>query len=121
MSWQFWKKADAEGAAEKGGKLPKPKDINGIVGRKLVVDFSKDPDWVWSLKSVERPKTNEKSAFDVRVFNGNQALSKRVPIKDYNSLDDHPELILFEGWYDKRTAKVDLKEMGAARKRPEAA
>ena len=111
MSWNFWKKRKAiqEPAAAKEDKLPKPKDIPEPVGRYLVVDLRKDPDWVWNLKSVVR-RQQQKYRYDVRVFDEVQAAAKRVRIRDYTSLDEHPELILFEGWYDKKSMAAHVEE-----------
>jgi len=33
-----------------------------------------------------------------------------VTVKDYTSLDAHPELILYEGWFDKKFMKVQVEE-----------
>jgi hypothetical protein len=33
-----------------------------------------------------------------------------VTVKDYTSLDGHPELILYEGWFDKKSMKVQIEE-----------
>ncbi|MFH1169496.1 MAG: hypothetical protein V1691_02255, partial [Chloroflexota bacterium] len=68
----FWKKkatsetpaAASPGAAqapaaqqtEKAEKLPGPKEIPEMVGRYVVVNLKKEPDWVWSLRSVQRPR-----------------------------------------------------------------
>lgn len=48
-----------------------------------------------------RPKEGYKGTFDVRVFDGIQAISQKITIKDYNSLTEHPELILYEDWFNK--------------------
>ncbi len=37
-----------------------------------------------------------------RVFDGNQAASKKITVKDYHSLTENPELILYDGWYNTR-------------------
>jgi len=39
-----------------------------------------------------------------RVFSAAQAVSKKVVAKDYNSFPEHPELILYEGWFNKMGA-----------------
>jgi hypothetical protein len=110
MSWNFWKKksATAEPSQTKQEKLPKPKDIPEPVGRYLVVDLGKDPDWVWQLRSVVRAQ-EEKSRYDVRVFEESQTRSKGVRVQDYTSFDEHPELILFEGWYDKKSNRAYME------------
>lgn len=112
MNWRFWKK-EAEGevsVATKPEKLSGAKEIPSAVGRYLVVNLGKDPDWVWNLKAFLRVRTGGKSSFDVRVFDKAQATSKRVALKDYNSLDGHPELVLYEGWFDKKSNLVELNE-----------
>lgn len=111
MSWNFWKKQPAtdEVSKTKEAKLPKPKDIPEPVGRFLVVDLRKDPDWVWQLKSVLRAQA-EKSRYDVRVFDESQTSSKGVRVQDYTTFDERPEFILFEGWYDKKSNRAHMQE-----------
>ena len=97
----FWNKKN-------NGLLP-PKSIPEAVGRHLVVNQGKNPDWVWNLKAVLRPKGDSKDSFDVRVFDQAQVAGKAVKIKNYTSLDEHPEWILFEGCFNKRTYEVKLE------------
>jgi len=94
-------------------KYPGPKRIHESVGRHLVVKLQADPDWAWNLKEVERQRPDAKSAFDVRVYDERQAASQNVTIKDYRSLDAHPDLILYEGWFDKKTMKVQIEDRKA--------
>jgi hypothetical protein len=93
---------------KKNGLLP-PKGIPDYVGRYLVVNLGKNPDWVWNLKAVMRSKTEDKDAFDVRVFDPAQVSEKGLKIRDYHSLDEHPDLILYEGWFNKRTGEVKIE------------
>lgn len=111
MSWSFWKKKSAtvELSEAKEEKLSKPKDIPEPVGRYLVVDLGKNPDWVWKLKSVARQQA-EKHRYDVRVFDEIQTRARGVSVRDYTTLDEHSELILFEGWYDKKSNMVHMQE-----------
>jgi len=111
MSWNFWKKKSGttELSNEKEPKLSKPKDIPEPVGRYLVVDLGKDPDWVWQLKSVVRTQA-DKHRYDVRLFDESQASLKGISVKNYTTFDQHPELILFEGWYDKRSNRAKMQE-----------
>lgn len=112
MSWKFWeKKADAEASTgTKAAKLPRPKELPFPVGKHLVVALGHDPDWVWGLKAVVRPREGGgKDAFDVRVFSDNDAVMKKVTVKNYHSLDDQGDLILFDGWFDKKTMEVHLE------------
>jgi hypothetical protein len=116
MKWRFWKKETEKGESSKakGQKLPKPKDIPEAVGRYLVVELGQNPDWVWLLKSVIRPRQEEKNLYDVRVFDEGKAAQKSVTVKDYMSLDEHPELILYEGWFDKKSMDVHIEEKKTA-------
>jgi len=66
----FWKKKPAteEPSKPKAEKLLKPKDIPELVGRHLIVQLKQNPDWVWRLKGVVRPRSGGKDRFDFRVF-----------------------------------------------------
>ena len=113
MGWKFWKKQETE-AMPSGGKtqrLGKPSDLPPEIGRYLVVDQSLDPDWVWSLKCVKKPRQNSKNTFDVRIFSLATVSQHGVKVKDYTSLDDHMDLIIFSGWYDKQTRNVQLERL----------
>lgn len=107
----FWKKKPEEVKKEKAEKLPGPKEIPELAGRYLVVQLKKNPDWVWRLRGVVRPNPAKgKKAFDVRVFDEAQVAAKKVKVKDYNTFDEHPGLILFEGWFDKESMRAELVE-----------
>ena len=112
MAWDFWKKKSetVELLKAEEEKLSRPRDIPEQVGRYLVVDLGKNPDWVWQLKSVVRRQA-EKHRYDVRVFNEIQARARGVSVRDFTSLDEHPELILFEGWYDKKSNMAHVQEL----------
>lgn len=110
MGWKFWQKKTGEGDVPKVKKLPKPKDLPTGVGRFLVVDMKLDPDWVWNLKSVSAPR-EDRSSFDIRIFDEAEASAKDVWIKDFATLENHRDLILFEGWYDKNTWKMDIHDV----------
>ena len=107
--FSFLKKNPSESKEE---RLSGPKTLPGVVGQYIVVKLRGDPDRVWSLKAVLKPNVKSKNAFDVRVFEDSPLLSSRV--KDYNSLNEHPELILYEGWFDKKTleAEINAKRTG---------
>jgi len=106
----FWKKKPSEEVV----KLSGPKDIPELVGRHLVVQFKQNPDWVWKLKGVVRPRSDGKDRFDFRVFDEAQVAGRKVIVKDYNSLNEHPDLILYQGWFNKRSNEVQIEEKKAA-------
>jgi len=93
------------------GLLP-PKSIPDAVGRHLVVSLGKNPDWVWNLKAVMRSKGEDKDSFEIRVFDQSKVSEKGIKVRDYNTFDEHPEMILYEGWFNKRTfeAKIQATE-----------
>ena len=98
----FWNRKQAQ---EGKKRLPGPKGIPGPVGSYMVVQMKKDPDWVWQLKGVVRP-AGEKKTFYCRVFSEAQVAQAGVKVKDWASLDDHPALILWEGYFDEKTNEV---------------
>jgi hypothetical protein len=98
----FWKRKDTKEGEE---KLSGPKGIPDMVGRHMVVEEQKDPNWVWKLKVVVRP-AGKKKAFYCRVFNEAQVAEAGVNVKDWTSLDSHPDFIVWEGYCDKDTNTV---------------
>lgn len=109
----FWKRkpANEEPSQATEEKLPKPHDIAELVGRYIIVELKQDPDWVWRLTNVLRPRPGSKSVFDFRVYDSAEVIAKKVNVRNWHSLDDHPELVLYEGWFDKSayTAEVTKK------------
>jgi hypothetical protein len=112
MNWKFWQKEKQTdkfpGAKEI--KLAKPREMPDRVGRYLVTQLKEDPDWVWSLRAALRPKGDEKDAFEIRIFNPEDAVRKGVAITNFNALDAHPEMILYTGWYKKNTDHVHIEK-----------
>ena len=110
MSWKFWKAktTDNQILNPKSSKLPRPKDLPERVGIYMVTQLKLDPDWVWSLKGALRP-TIDRHIFDIRIFDPKETAVTDVVITDYNSLDRCPEMILFEGSYNKSTGWLDIK------------
>ncbi len=98
----FWNRKETK---EGEMKFPGPKEIPELAGRYMVVQEKKDPDWVWRLKGVVRPAGKDKT-FYCRVFDESQVARGGLKVKDWTSLDEHPELILWEGYFDKATNTV---------------
>jgi len=112
MSWKLWgKKPSQENEAQPTvHNLPGPKDLPSPVGRALVVGLGKEPDWVWNLKCVTRPRPENKHLRDVRVFDPTEAATRGFSVKNYTSFDSRPEMILFEGWFNKESNEANLQE-----------
>jgi len=79
------------------------------VGIYLIRELKQNANWVWKLKAVVRPRPESKDAFDFRVFDQAQAAAGKVKVKDYNSLNEHPDLILYQGRFDKKSGEVQIK------------
>ena len=112
-NWKFWQKKDsaATSANQNAKALPRPKELPAAIGRELVVTMGKQPDWVWSLKAALRERGDDNHIFDFRVFDPGEASLKKIKVPDYNSLENHSELILFEGRFNKRTNEVHFDDI----------
>ncbi len=108
----FWKKQTAtkEPPKPKAHKLPGPREIPHSVGKLLIAKYKMDPNLVPILKAVIRESPKAERSFDCRIFDNSEAEAIKVEIKDYTSLDEHPDLILYEGWYDGKSERVELEE-----------
>ena len=108
MFWKRWFNRGGRDTPQKP-KLKPPNDLPQQIGRYLVVNLGEDPDWVWELKAVVKPvEGGRKSARRFRVYDPVQAAKQWIQIRDYHSLDDYPELILYEGDFDRDTNTVSL-------------
>ena len=98
MNWKFWKKeSQDETAPTNGPKLAKPKDFQSRSVGKWSPGMKLDPDLVWSLKYVSRPMGARRNASEFRIFNPETAHLKGIAVKNWTSLDDLPDLILYSG------------------------
>lgn len=86
-------------------KLPGPKEIPEVVGRYMVVNLNKEPDYVWKLKSVCR-KASSKQVSYCRVYDESKAIGAGIKVKDWTSLDAKPELVIWEGSFNRDTFHV---------------
>lgn len=107
MFWKFW----GNNGTKKGEKkLPRPEHLPQIVGSYMVVEAKKDPDWVWQLKGVSHP-AQKKGAFYCRVFDDAEAAKSGVKVKDWNSLNEHLDLIHLECYCDRELHTVRPEKM----------
>ena len=82
--------------------LRKPEEIPYPVGRDLVVVYKQNPDMVWELKAVTRRHADNPAVYDFRVFSLDDTSRQGVRVQNFDTLDQHPDLILYEGWYNKK-------------------
>jgi len=101
----FWGKK----SAREEGKLSGLKEIPELVQKYLVAEKKMAPDLVKLLRGVERKSTNG-AGFDIRVFDHSEAIAAKVEVKDFTSLDNSPDLILYEGLFDEGAKQVKLEE-----------
>lgn len=107
MKWKFWQREDEK--AQKGQtRLSRPRDLPEIIGRYLVVDQGMDPDHVWNLKAVMRSCEDSPTRRDIRIYNPVAADHSGITIRNYDSLETYQEMILFEGWFDKKSNQYQI-------------
>ncbi|MFZ7126673.1 MAG: hypothetical protein ACOWWM_11030 [Desulfobacterales bacterium] len=106
MGWKFWQSNNDKDPSKV--KLPKPTDIPERVGRHLVVNKGMDPDSVWHLKCVLKPTPEGQSVFEFRIYGDNAVHNAGVKVVNYESLDAHPELVMFHGRLDKKSDRMEV-------------
>ncbi|MGD9209363.1 MAG: hypothetical protein PVI90_01235 [Desulfobacteraceae bacterium] len=110
MNLKFWqrKKPGIGGGAGVKIKLRPPKEPPQPIGQYLVTREKIDPDLAWSYKCVLKSRTDNKHRFDFRVFSESMCSRSGIVVKNYDSLEEHQNLILYHGWYDKHTNEVNM-------------
>jgi hypothetical protein len=91
-------------------KLPKPQAVPGPVQKSLVADWKLSADLAALFKAVVRRSAIGGAVVDIRIFDDDETLARKIKVNDYTSLDEHPELTLYEGWFDESSKKVELHE-----------
>ena len=110
MNWKFWKKEQETNHAAKSPKQDRPRELPELVGRKLVVGMKIEPDDAWALKYVGRSLDDQPGSNAFRLFSPDKARAAGITVKDWTSLNDHPELILYQGIYNKKAQRVEFEE-----------
>ncbi len=109
MGWKFWQKNDI--STREGGpkiKLQGPKDLTQQIGMYLITNRKMDPDEVWGFKMVLRPKEENSTCFDFRIFNPLKSDAAGLHVANFNTLEDHSDLVTFHGWLDKKTHRFEI-------------
>ncbi|MBI2868865.1 MAG: hypothetical protein HYX96_03450 [Chloroflexi bacterium] len=94
--------------AETVEKLPGPGAIPNFIQRSLVTDYKMDAELAALLKSVVFRSGNNGTG--IRIFDESEALAKKVAVKDFTTLEAHPDLVIYEGSYDEGSKKLKLEE-----------
>ena len=107
MKWNLWRKNRERGTD--GADLPKPKELHQRVGIHLITQMKLDPDYVWTLLQAISPIDGSRNLVKFRVFNPLEAQNHGVTVRNYRSLDDHLELVLYSGTLDKKTGTIAME------------
>jgi len=106
----FWKKNAAKTSE---GPVKIDRLLSEIIGDEWRKIPSITDHWV-AYRAVTRRHKDSDLVCDVRVFDEWSAKDRRVKVTDYESLDAHPDLVIFEGWLDRKAKKGDIKPRKAA-------
>lgn len=103
----FWKKKDKNG----------PTPLSALLSKEIAKESEKMPPqsdhWV-KYMSVQRRHEDDEDTFDVRIYDETAINKMHINVSNFSSLDGHTDVILFEGWYNKKTKKADIKYKKAA-------
>ena len=102
----FWGKKSSTGEEGSSG----PREIPEVVQQYLVNETRMGVDLAKLLKVVMRKSATGDRGFDIRIFDDSEATAKEIHVKDYSSLDECPDLVLYEGWFNKEGRQVKLEE-----------
>ncbi|MBN1161623.1 MAG: hypothetical protein JXA17_06740 [Dehalococcoidales bacterium] len=109
----FWRKV---GTIIKGEKNKSLKNIEGKLLGYMVSRYGLALDEIRNLSCVEREVVLGDKPLEIimiRIFNLDIAKERGINIDGYGSLDRHPELILYEGYYrdvDDEAMDINLKK-----------
>jgi hypothetical protein len=90
-------------------KMRKPQTIPEPVQKYMVSEFKLPADLVALLKAVLRKSPTAENTFDIRVYDESDSVARKVLVKDYTTLDEHPELTLYDGTYNDASKKAELR------------
>lgn len=109
FNMKFWKRGGSSSGKPAKKRKTGPRELPQAVGQHLVVKKNEDPDYIWSLKCVMRPRAADGEVVDIRIYNPEQIFNFGIHVIDYASLDHVPESILYQGWYDKESKDVHIE------------
>jgi len=93
-----------------------PRDIPIPVNQYLVTRLNADPDYLSELKCVQQMDFVEDAlAMLFRIFDP-VTIPKSVKIHNFASLDQHPELIIYEGHIDLANESINVSRHSSTSK-----
>ena len=96
------------GSIAEEGPVPLPGGVPAQVLTHLVEQLKLDPEWIRSLRCVTREAEGLPNQRWFRLFSPSEALQRKIAVRDYESLDKVPEMVLFSGSLDKGSQSVNL-------------
>jgi len=103
----FWREKGEEKGKEK--KKSAVRKIEGALWGYMVSEQGVIVDILQNLRQVERDGVVEgKPVIMIRIFDPAAADKESVAVEDYESLDNHPELILYEGYCREAGGRLDI-------------
>lgn len=103
----FWKKPGDTATL----KLSRPGPIPQIVQKYLIEEKKMDPELPPLLKSI---MLNENDGDNkIWIFDESDAVARKITVKDQTTINEHPELIIYEGSFNETAKKVSLEEKKA--------
>ena len=86
-----------------------PKDVPQRAYMYLVTTLKVAPENITGLLSVQKVGFRDgKLVTFIRIYNPS-AIEEALQVKDFTSLDQHPELILYEGYWEKVSDRAFLE------------
>jgi hypothetical protein len=87
-----------------------PKDIPQWAYMHLVTVLKVDPDHLLHLKCVEQTNFNGDVLLNlIRIYDDGAMKGMAIEVKDFTSLDQYPELILYEGYKEKESERIYIR------------
>lgn len=95
---------------EKKERLSGPREIPVIIQNYLITEKKMDPDLVKLLKALIYKSSSDEKVNSIHIFDEADAVAKKINVKDYTTLDQHPDLIIYEGTFNEDSKQVKLEE-----------
>jgi hypothetical protein len=105
----FWRKKSLEEKVKEKKRKREVKKIEGALWGYMVSQQGVIVDTLQNLRRVERDAVVGDKTVGltmIRIFDPADAKEKGVDVEDYRSLDGHPDLVLYEGYYQAAASKA---------------
>jgi len=105
----FWKKEKPAGSP-----VELDRNLVRIIGKEWgKLPLGESNHWV-KYMAVMRQQGDNTDVFDVRVYDEGCTDEKKITVVNYSTLDQYQDLILFEGWFDRKYKKGEINYKKAA-------